>query len=99
MEFPETREVEHLTPAERSDRALAERFRRFAAEECSDKADAGAGSRTYELLCEAVANSAELLNLTRRCRVGQPIPNLFFAAVKRVVVEHPGCALARRSGS
>ena len=79
-----------------------ERFRRFAAEECSEASDEGAGSRTYEILSEAVASNQALLNLARRCRVGQPIPNLFFAAVKRTLASIPGAELAehyRRAGA
>ena len=87
-------EIEHLAPAERSDRALAERFRRFAVEECSAASDEGAGSRTYEALSETVASNQALLALARVCRVGQPIPNLFFAAVKRTVASFPGSELA-----
>ena len=87
-------ELEHLAPALRSDRALAERFRRFAAEECSEASDEGAGSRTYEILSEAVAVDRALPGLARRCRFGQPIPNLFFAAVKRTVAFFPGSELA-----
>ena len=32
--------------------------------------------------------SSDLLGLARECRVGQPIPNLFFSAVKRVLSDH-----------
>ncbi len=87
-------EIEHLGPARRSDRELAERFRRFAVEECSAESDEGAGSRTYEVLCATVADNPALLDLARGCRVGQPIPNLFFAAVKRTVASFPGSELA-----
>lgn len=87
-------EVEHLPPEQRSSAALAARFRLFAAEECAAASDDGAGSRTYEILSETVANDPELLNMARRCRVGQPIPNLLFAAVKRVAASFPGSALA-----
>ena len=90
----ESTEVEHLPPEQRSSAALAARFRRFAAEECSAAADEGAGSPTYELLSEAVAGDPILLGLARRCRTGQPIPNLLFAAVKRVVAAFPGSELA-----
>ncbi len=95
-------EVEHLSPEQRSSAALAERFRRFAAEECSAASDEGAGSRTYEILSETVAKEPELLSMARRCRVGQPIPNLLFAAVKRVVASFPSSELAaqyRRAGT
>ena len=87
--------IEHLAPAQRTDRALAERFRRFAIEECSAASDEGAGSRTYEMLSETVANDRELLSLARMCRVSQPIPNLFFAAVKRTLASFPGAELAK----
>ena len=46
-------------------------------------------SPTYEALSYAVAESDELLELARYCQVGQPIPNLFFSAVKRVLADHP----------
>lgn len=94
MATPGEQEVEHLEPARRSDRALAERFRRFAVEECAEASDDGAGSRTYEILSEAVASDQALLGMARMCRVGQPIPNLFFAAVKRTVTSFPGSELA-----
>ncbi len=87
-------EVEHLPPEQRSNAALAARFGRFAIEECSEDADDGAGSRTYEVLSEVVANDPALLDLARRCRVGQPIPNLLFAAVKRAAASFPSSALA-----
>ena len=98
----ESTEVEHLPPEQRSSAALAERFRRFAAEECSADSDEGAGSRTYEILSETVAKEPELLSMARTCRVGQPIPNLLFAAVKRVVASFPNSELAaqyRRAGT
>ena len=88
-------EIEHLPPGLRSERALAERFRRFAAEECSEASDDGAGSLTYEVLSETVASEQGLLEMARMCRVGQPIPNLFFAAVKRMAESFPGSELSR----
>ena len=91
-------EVEHVAPNRRSDRALAERLRRFAVEECSEASDEGAGSRTYEILSETVASDPALLSLARRCRVGQPIPNLLFAAVKRMAAAFPGSELAGHYG-
>ena len=86
--------VEHLPPEQRSNAALAARFRRFAIEECSAASEEGAGSPSYEMLSETVASNRELLDLARTCRVGQPIPNLFFAAVKRSVATFPGSELA-----
>ena len=90
----EREDIEHLTPEQRSDAALAARFRRFAEEECSEASDEGAGSQTYEILSHVVASDASLLELARRCRIGQPIPNLLFAAVKRVVHDFDGAELA-----
>jgi len=90
----ESIEVEHLPPEHRSSAALAARFRRFAAEECAAASEEGAGSRTYEILSETVAREPELLSMARTCRVGQPIPNLLFAAVKRVVASFPDAELA-----
>ena len=86
--------TDHLAPPGRSDRALAKRFRRFAIDECSEISDEGAGSRTYEALSETVASNPVLLELARMSRVGQPIPNLLFAAVKRAVASLPGSELA-----
>ena len=42
-----------------------------------------------------IAKHAGLLALALECRAGQPIPNLLFAAVKRVVQDRPDGALAR----
>lgn len=86
--------VEHLPPERRSSAALAARFRRFAIEECSAASDEGAGSRIYEILSETVAREPELLSMARKCRVGQPIPNFLFAAVKRVAAAYPNSELA-----
>ena len=80
---------------ERTDAALARRFEEFAELEC---AASGSGmsvdSPTYAVLSQHIAKHAELLALARECRAGQPIPNLMFAAVKRVVQDAPGSALA-----
>ena len=74
----------------RSDSALAVRFEAFADLEC---AAAGSGmsvhSPTCALLARHVARRASLLALARECRLGQPIPNLLFAAVKRLVGDAP----------
>ncbi|MCY4654878.1 MAG: DUF2332 domain-containing protein [Dehalococcoidia bacterium] len=101
--------VEQLLPSERTDEALAERFRVFAREECSGMSGLNVMSPTYETLSVAIADNPGLLALARECMVGQPIPNLFFAAVKRIsdsrcdeLAEHytrigeggvPGCGL------
>ena len=52
-------------------------------------------SPTYEVLSLTVAEDARLLALSRECMVGQPIPNLFFAAVKRLLDNYEGDSLAR----
>ncbi len=77
--------VEQLLPSERTDAALAERFRVFAREECSGMSGLNVMSPTYEALSLAIADNPSLLALARECMVGQPIPNLLFAAVKRLV--------------
>lgn len=64
------------------------RFRTFAAEECAGESGLNVLSPTYEALSLAVASSTDLLDLARECNVGQPIPNLFFSAVKRVLADH-----------
>lgn len=81
--------VEQLQPNDRSHEALALRFRTFAAEECSGESGLNVLSPTYEALSYAVADSRDLLDLARDCHVGQPIPNLFFSAVKRVLADDP----------
>ena len=84
-----------LNPRRRTDSALAARFRGFADLEC---APAGSGmsvnSPTYACLSRHVAARGRLLALARECRVGQPIPNLFFAAVKRLVAGESDTPLA-----
>lgn len=81
--------MEQLQPNDRSLEALALRFRTFAAEECSGESGLNVLSPTYEALSYAVAASENLLDLARYCQIGQPIPNLFFSAVKRVLADHP----------
>ena len=84
-----------LNRRRRTDSALAARFRAFADLEC---APAGSGmsvdSPTYALLARHVATRGPLLALARECRPGQPIPNLLFAAVKRLVADEPDTPLA-----
>ena len=80
--------VEQIEPAHRSDDALSLRFATFAAEECSGQTGLNVLSPIYEALSLAVAEDADLLGLARECQVGQPIPNLFFSAVKRVLADH-----------
>ena len=87
--------VERLRPRERTCEALAERFRVFAREECSGESGLNVMSPTYETLSLAVAADPALLALARECMVGQPIPNLFFAAVKRLLDGRQDESLAR----
>ena len=81
---------------QRTDGALARRFEEFAEVEC---AASGSGmsvdSPTYALLSRYIATRTDLLALARECHAGQPIPNLLFAAVKRVSQDAPRTALAR----
>ena len=87
--------VERLPPSERTIETLAERFRVFAREECSGESGLNVMSPTYEALSLAIADNPGLLALARECMVGQPIPNLFFAAVKRLLDDCEGDSLAR----
>ena len=79
--------VELLFPGERTDSALAERFKVFAREECSGMSGLNVMSPTYEILSFAIAEDPRLLAIARECKIGQPIPNLLFAAVKRIADE------------
>ena len=80
---------------QRTDAALARRFEEFADIEC---AASGSGmsvdSPTYAVLSRYVAKRDDLLALARECRLGQPVPNLLFAAVKRIVQDASRSALA-----
>lgn len=88
-----------LNPQRRTDSNLAARFRAFADLEC---APAGSGrsvdSPTYALLARHVATRGPLLALARECRPGQPIPNLLFAAVRRLVADEPDTPLGQFYG-
>ena len=55
--------------------ALAQRFRRFAENECPGS------SPLYGVLAAGIAEDRDLLNLARRVRPGQPPPNMLLAAV------------------
>ena len=79
----------------RSDEALAARFDSFARVECAPIASGeSSNSPAYATLSRHVARSGALLALARECRAGQPIPNLFFAAIKRLLADEPREALA-----
>jgi hypothetical protein len=67
---------------------LAEQFRGFVGE-LADEAP------FYARLSVAVAEDPELLALSDVARDGQVRPNMFFAAVRRVLMDHPEEPLAR----
>ena len=81
--------LEQVKPAERTIDALASRFSVFAAEECSGQSGLNVVSPIYEALSKVVSVNSALLTMARECNAGQPIPNLFFSAVKRVLAEYP----------
>lgn len=68
--------------------ALAERFERFAFMECRGV------SPLYERLSLGVAADSEMLTLAARVRAGQPVPNLFLAAVHFLLLGGAGETLA-----
>lgn len=79
----------------RTDGALAARFNGFADLECAPRGSGmSVDSPTYARLARHVATREPLLALARKCRLGQPIPNLLFAAVKRLAAEQPDETLA-----
>lgn len=45
-------------------------------------------------MCDAIAGSPELLNVAAHAPAGQPVPNLFLAAIHLLVRREPGAALA-----
>ena len=79
--------VEQVAPELRTTEVLAARFEIFAREECSGRSGLAVMSPTYERLSLEIARNPDLLELARHCGPGQPIPNLFFAAVKRLLDE------------
>jgi hypothetical protein len=66
-------------------RLLVQRFRRFAQRECRV-------SPLYERLSLGIADDPEVLAIAARARQGQPVPNLFLAAVHFLLLQgsaHP----------
>jgi hypothetical protein len=64
---------------------LAQRFERFAQRECHV-------SPLYERLSRGIARDLEILSIAAHARAGQPVPNLFLAAVHYMLlkgIEHP----------
>lgn len=68
---------------------IAAAFRRFALAEARENL-----SPLYERLSLAVADDDDLLALASETRVGQPKPNMLFAAVQYRLAEHPEDPLA-----
>jgi hypothetical protein len=68
--------------------ALAARFSRFAEREATGACP------LYERLARAIAGDADLLRLAASARAGQPVPNLFLAAVHCLVLQGRAPALA-----
>src|SRR5690348_12222005 len=68
---------------------LSQRFVAFAEHECRGR------SPLYERLSNAIAQDGELLRLAAEARPGQPVPNLFFAAVQFLLLQGEGPELAR----
>ena len=68
--------------------ALAETFRRFADLECQGM------SALYYRLSLGIAADNELLTLANQAKPGQPTPNLFLAAVQRLLMDTPGHPLS-----
>jgi hypothetical protein len=65
---------------------LGQRFERFAQVECAGS------SPLYERISLGIANDSALLKLAAHAREGQPVPNLFLAAVHFLLLrgsEHP----------
>ena len=86
--------VERIPPEERTIEEMAARFETFAQEEAG-AAGMAAMSPTYQALSMAVASDRRLLKIARECQVGQPIPNLFLASVKRLLYSNSGDELAK----
>ena len=62
---------------------FARTFHRFAELECPGM------STLYESLCHSVAEDRDLLDIAANARPGQPVPNLFMAAVHWLLLEAP----------
>jgi hypothetical protein len=68
---------------------LKERFLTFAETECKGN------SELYYKLSIEIANDSDLLNIAATTRQGQPIPNIFFAAIHYLLLVNPNEELAR----
>lgn len=68
---------------------LKERFWAFAETECKNN------SELYYKLSVEVANDSDLLNIAADTRPGQPIPNIFLAAIHYLLLKKQGAELAK----
>lgn len=68
---------------------LEEMFLTFAETECKGN------SELYYRLSFQIANDPELLNIASNTRTGQPIPNIFFAAIHYLLLKNQDEELAR----
>lgn len=68
---------------------LKERFLAFAETECKGN------SKLYYDLSIRIANDPELLNIAANTRDGQPVPNIFFAAVHYLLLKNQDEQLAK----
>ena len=67
---------------------LKERFLAFAETECKEN------SELYYGLSIRIANDRELLNIAASTREGQPVPNIFFAAIHYLLLKNQDEELA-----
>lgn len=63
-------------------------FKRFAEVECKGS------SPLYERLCNQISQEQALIRLASHSRIGQPVPNLFLAAVHFLLLQNPQEELA-----
>jgi len=68
---------------------IKERFLSFAETECKGN------SNLYYILSFQIADDAELLNIALNTRQGQPIPNIFFAAIHYLLLKNQDNELAK----
>lgn len=81
--------IDQLAPSKRTIEQMEARFLAFAETECLGYAP------FYERLCELVAGDPEVLDIARQSNRGQPIPNLFFAAVHYLLLSDTAHPLAQ----
>jgi hypothetical protein len=68
---------------------IKDRFIAFAETECKDN------SALYYTLSIKIANDVALLKITTATRIGQPIPNIFFAAIHYLLLKNSEHELAK----